>query len=123
MLMPSSIAVETLESTRKSMPSSLKISNAYIYGKDEYPKTLVGAHKLLTRDTYDRDTKDEDKYEDALEDNDVAMAIEGAKVLLNKRGEKIICFTCDGNHYATKCPTIRRKKNQQRVLDWKVNDE
>eukprot|EP00957_Ditylum_brightwellii_P094172 7169698-Ditylum_brightwellii.AAC.1 len=33
--------------------------------------------------------------------------IKGEEVLYSKKGEKIACYICGGNHYANKCPDTK----------------
>eukprot|EP00957_Ditylum_brightwellii_P067471 5121316-Ditylum_brightwellii.AAC.1 len=120
-----------LEGTKDSMDGAVvNLSNAYLRRKDKYPKTLVGAHTLLTSwenhaashtslpndgiafttNGYEEWFKTEE-YEDALEEDNVALATDGEEVLLSRKGEKVICFNCRDNHYANKCP--KKKKNEK----------
>eukprot|EP00957_Ditylum_brightwellii_P177455 13516421-Ditylum_brightwellii.AAC.1 len=104
------------------------LSNSYAQDKDEYPKTLVGAHKLRatwtnksTSSSRERSNNDiafaTDRYEEEKEDSyelvsddeeNVTLTTKGEEILYSKKGEKITCYTCGSNHYANKCPDTKK---------------
>ena len=42
----------------------------------------------------------------------------GRQEKLNKRGERVSCFWCGGNHYVSKCPTCPQEKKEWTMHQW-----
>ena len=42
----------------------------------------------------------------------------GGKVKTNKKGERIVCFQCGGNHYVTKCKTVPAERKKWTIAEW-----
>eukprot|EP00957_Ditylum_brightwellii_P007654 578524-Ditylum_brightwellii.AAC.1 len=109
--------------------------NVYHRGKDEYPKMLVGAHQMLAswenksaiiygrsndgiafateEREDDPDHPTSNKYELVEDEEEVALANNGEETLLSKKGEKITCYTCGGNHYANKYPNKDEEESKK----------
>ena len=42
----------------------------------------------------------------------------GGKVKTNKKGERIVCFQCGGNHFVTQCKVIPAERKKWTIAEW-----
>ena len=91
-----------------------KLTNSYLNGRDEYPRTLVLAYKLVTErrggikaprssNTNDGVAFHTDGVESRVDKNDEHVnATSGT--LMRRDGTAVKCFICGANHYKNNCP-------------------
>eukprot|EP00957_Ditylum_brightwellii_P187954 14310133-Ditylum_brightwellii.AAC.1 len=95
-----------------------ELTNNYLKGTDEYPCTMVAAHKLLLN--YQNNPHNHAHV--TTSSNEVAFVTEGKTnkecdsgkeeeltlihegKIVDRNGKEIECYNCGGNHYASKCP-------------------
>eukprot|EP00957_Ditylum_brightwellii_P162877 12403302-Ditylum_brightwellii.AAC.1 len=85
-----------------------ELANSNLRGSDNYPHTVTEAHKLLVG-------WEEKEYNDSSNEEGKVLVTAGSggkKVLRNKQGNVLECFTCGGNHYANQCD--QKKENEEK---------
>eukprot|EP00957_Ditylum_brightwellii_P201765 15327139-Ditylum_brightwellii.AAC.1 len=108
------------------------LSNAFLKGKDKYPKTLVAAHKRLASwenvssqssrgsnnviafatEGYEEQSNEEESEEHS-DCKEVTLATKGDEIVRTKKGKKVTCWNYGGNYFSNMCPKVKKKETSK----------
>jgi hypothetical protein len=75
------------------------LENNYSRGSDQYPANLTSAYNMLINFKSNKSDTKGNRYNE--EKKDVGeFCFSNTDVLLNNRGDPVVCYKCKGNHYA-----------------------